>query len=74
MSIKEWQKKKPLIVNKYELKQEHMYFMVTMHSVFSGPLSDIIQLLLTALFSMQEEEDDEILETDNQTSGVCEAQ
>jgi len=38
---------------------------------FLGPLSDIIQLLLTALFSMQEEEDDEILETDNQMSGVC---
>jgi hypothetical protein len=44
---------------------------MTLHSVFLGPLSDIIQLLLTALFSMQEEEDDEILETDNQTSGVC---
>jgi hypothetical protein len=38
--------------------------------LFIGPLSDIIQLLLTALFSMQEEEDDEILETDSQTSGV----
>lgn len=38
--------------------------------LFVGPLSDIIQFLLTALFSMQEEEDDEILETDSQTSGT----
>ncbi|XP_021919556.1 bromodomain adjacent to zinc finger domain protein 1A isoform X2 [Zootermopsis nevadensis] len=37
-------------------------------SEVAGPLSDIIQLLLMALFSMQEEEDDEILETDSQTS------
>ncbi|XP_069695785.1 bromodomain adjacent to zinc finger domain protein 1A-like isoform X2 [Periplaneta americana] len=37
-------------------------------SEVAGPLSDIIQLLLSALFNMQEEEDDEILETDNQTT------
>lgn len=34
---------------------------------FVGPLSDVIQLLLTTLFKMQEEEDDEILETDCNT-------
>jgi len=52
-------------------KKKCVFIMTYFAFCFLGPLSDIIQLLLTALFSMQEEEDDEILETDNQTSGVC---
>ncbi|XP_049864595.1 bromodomain adjacent to zinc finger domain protein 1A isoform X2 [Schistocerca gregaria] len=34
----------------------------------AGPLSDIFQLLLSTLFDMQEEEDDEILATDTPTT------
>nr|CAD7457702.1 unnamed protein product [Timema tahoe] len=36
----------------------------------AGPLSDMIQMLLQTLFNMQEEEDDEILETNNLNTDV----
>jgi len=54
----------------YYTRNIHSFHKLHWHSfLLIGPLSDIIQLLMTALFSMQEEEDDEILETDSQMSG-----